>query len=314
VAEIEVNNCKPKRRPSYIGPLVLVGLGIIILLGNLGVVGWNAWEMVTHLWPLLLVAIGLDIFLSGRASWGIWITLLAAVFVIGIVASIPIGWHDGDFDWSINTVTESISQPLEGAKTAEIELKAGVNRLVLVSDASTGNLVEGTIALGEEEKLNRDFSVTGGNARYVLSYEKENGIHFSMGNNHNRLWNLHLNGGIPVNLTVNTGVGSSDVDLRQASVTGLKVSTGVGLATVYLPERGNFTAEIRGGVGKVRIVVPQGLAIRIHVQRGLGGLDVSGGLDEITRNEYVTPGYDTAKDKVELRVESGIGEIEIERE
>jgi len=62
-------------RGSLVGPIILIGLGIVFLLNNLGLLSWSVWEVILRLWPILLIAIGLDILLGRRwaccsSPWG----------------------------------------------------------------------------------------------------------------------------------------------------------------------------------------------------------------------------------------------------
>jgi len=66
------------RKVSLVWPLILIGLGIIFLLNNLGALDWDVWFLIVRLWPLLLIAVGLDVLLGRRA--GIWAAL--TVFII----------------------------------------------------------------------------------------------------------------------------------------------------------------------------------------------------------------------------------------
>lgn len=53
---------KPPRRYSgalFFG-LLLVTLGVVLLLGSLGVIDWDIWDSVLRLWPVLIIAGGLD--------------------------------------------------------------------------------------------------------------------------------------------------------------------------------------------------------------------------------------------------------------
>ena len=49
-----------KRRSSLIGPTILIGLGIVFLLNNMGILDWNVWEVIFRLWPVLIIAAGLS--------------------------------------------------------------------------------------------------------------------------------------------------------------------------------------------------------------------------------------------------------------
>ena len=49
-----------KNRVSMIGPVILIGLGVVLLLNNLEVLPWSIWGALFRLWPVLLVAVGLE--------------------------------------------------------------------------------------------------------------------------------------------------------------------------------------------------------------------------------------------------------------
>ncbi len=52
-------------RPRVAGlvlSLVLVAVGIVLLLNNLGVLHWAVWRRIIHFWPLVLVLSGAWLF------------------------------------------------------------------------------------------------------------------------------------------------------------------------------------------------------------------------------------------------------------
>ena len=47
------------RRRSFAGPVVLIVMGIVFLLGNMGVLTWNVLGLwFAHYWPMLLILWG----------------------------------------------------------------------------------------------------------------------------------------------------------------------------------------------------------------------------------------------------------------
>lgn len=50
--------------------LVLVAIGAVVLLRNLGHFSEGLWQTVLKLWPLVIVFIGLEILLSSRKGGG----------------------------------------------------------------------------------------------------------------------------------------------------------------------------------------------------------------------------------------------------
>ncbi len=49
-----------RQRHSIFFPLLLIVIGIIFLLENLGILQGSAWDLILRLWPLLLVVMGVD--------------------------------------------------------------------------------------------------------------------------------------------------------------------------------------------------------------------------------------------------------------
>jgi lia operon protein LiaF len=77
---------RPERSPirgSLAGPAVLIGLGIVFLLNNLGYLGWGIWDTLLRLWPVLLIAVGLDLLIGRRSALGSALLALLVVAALG---------------------------------------------------------------------------------------------------------------------------------------------------------------------------------------------------------------------------------------
>lgn len=295
-----------KSRASLFGPLILIGLGVLLLLSNLGVMNLNLWELIFRFWPLFLVAAGLDLLLGRRANSG---ALIALLLVVGLVlGGIWLGYvRSNAFEGGQG---QAISQLRKGASRATIELESSVSQMKINAGATGEQLVEGTIALHNNEDLQTDFQVTDGTAYYSLRSDSGSFILPNFGRREDGLWNLRLNAETPTKLAVSTGVGSADLNLELLTVTELDVSTGVGAVEITLPARGNFDAAIEGGVGEIVVLIPDTLAAQITANAGLGSVHVEG--DFLQRNgEYTSPDFETATDRVTLSVDGGVGSITI---
>lgn len=89
------------------------------------------------------------------------------------------------------------------------------------------------------------------------------------------------------------------------------MNTGIGQATLTLPGQGRLRAEVNGGIGETIIFIPVGMAARIKVDTGLGGIQVTGNYQR-QGDVYLSPGYDTAENRVDLDVDGGMGKITIQ--
>ena len=63
---------KPPRRRSrsFFWPIMLISVGVLFLLSNLGIVAWSTWNLIWRFWPLVLVAVGIDVFFGQRSAFG----------------------------------------------------------------------------------------------------------------------------------------------------------------------------------------------------------------------------------------------------
>lgn len=295
-----------KRRASLFGPIILIGLGVLLLLSNLGVLNLNLWELIFRFWPLFLVAAGLDLLLGRRANSG---ALVALVLVVGLViGGIWLGYVQPNA--FAGGQGQTITQSLEGATRATVAIETSISQMQINAGATGTQLVEGSVALHNNEELQTDFQQTEGTAYYTLKSDSRSFILPNFGRREAGLWNLRLNANVPTALAISTGVGSATLDLELMDLTALEVSTGVGEVEITLPARGNFDAAIEGGVGEIVVLVPDTLAAQINANAGLGSVRVDG--DYIQRNgEYRSPDFDTADDRVILTVDGGIGAITI---
>ena len=300
-----------RRRGGFAWPLILIALGVIFLLNNMGILSWSVWDVIWRLWPVLLIAIGLDILFGRRSAIG---SLIALVLVIAVIAgavwlaAVATPMVTGQLFTGRTLTTDRVVQELAGATSADVRIAFGAGSLRIGALKDSGNLIEGTVATGRGERILRDFQLNGGVAHFELRNE---GMSFGpFGWRHgDRTWGLDLSSSVPMALNVSTGVGQSTLDLSSLKVTDLRVSSGVGQTEVWLPAQGRVTARVSGGVGQLIVTIPEGMAATIHGSAGLGGLSVASRFARQGGGDYVSANYTTADDRVDLDISGGVGEV-----
>lgn len=291
----------PAYRPVAVWPLVLIAGGVVLFAANFGWLRWDALWSVWYLWPLVVIAVGVDVLLRGQHR------LLVVIGTLLVGAAIYAG-TSGSLGGGALLGSETISQGLEGASRAQVKIGTGVTRLVVRGDPATDLLVAGTVTPLRGETIERSFEVVGGVARFTIDSESRfTTVPFGRGG----VWELTLSGRVPLTLDVDTGVGAADLDLSQAELERLDLDTGVGDTRVVLPARGRYAVGIDTGVGAVTVSVPRGLAARIEVSRGVGGVSVPSRFVPSGADVYVSPDYATARHRVDLRIDSGVGAVRI---
>jgi hypothetical protein len=297
---------RPRRGGSLVGPLILIGLGTIFLLNTLGVASWDLWKVLARLWPVVLIAIGLELLIGRRSRAASLLVIVAAVAVLAGAA------------WYLSAHTapggqEVIGQALDGATRADVTIQPGVASLHVGGSAGAGRLIDGTVDRARGERLDRSSSRDGDTARFTLKSGGERSFpFFGLRYGGDNAWDLQLNPDLPTRLKVSTGVGQSTLDLQRLQLTGLDVNTGVGQTTITLPARGQFSANVDAGVGDVTVKIPVGMAARIRVQPGLGDSQLPSGYQR-QGDWYVSPGYDTAQQRVDMEVHGGVGRLPVEQ-
>ena len=153
---------RPPRRRSFAGPIVLIAIGVVFLLGNLGLLSWhNIGIWFAHFWPLLLILWGgiklLEYYLAQRAgerASGIGaggVILIILLIAGGLTASIlaRVNWENlggsmdvGDEDFaSIWGKTYEASDTLEQPFTAGNSLRINSSHGDIVINAWDENKV-----------------------------------------------------------------------------------------------------------------------------------------------------------------------------
>ena len=266
------------RRSTLFWGVILVLFGILLLLNSLGILTVNVWGMI---WPLILIAVGLGIL------WGILV---------------------GDPTAGV----EEATIPLEGAGRARVRVQHGAGRLQVDSSAGPGELVTGTFRGGLAHRVRRD-----GDALDVEMRTPPHNLPFFMmpwnwGRRGGLDWSVGLNSEIPISLSLETGASDVRLDLADLRVTELRLQTGASATRLTLPANAGHTrAEIHSGAASVSVRVPSGVAARIRAKSGMAEVKIDRNRFPRTGDTYQSPDYDTASNKVDLYVETGVGSMDI---
>ena len=272
------------RRWSIVAGAILVLIGIRIigdrLLDFLGLnfrIGWLFW-------PLVLIGVGVWIIQGyGRG-----------------------GWKGGDVP------REDASIPLDGATEAFIRIQHGAGRLSFSAGAAADLLLAGSFGGGLDARSTRD-----GGKLSVEMRIKERDVTRFIGNwgrgRHGFLdWDFKLRQGIPLSLVLETGANETRADMTDLMVSDVRLKTGASSTVMNLPARAGLTrVAVESGAASVKLRVPDGVAARIRVSSALSGITISAARFPRQGDYYVSADWDSAPNKADITVESGVGSIEV---
>lgn len=207
--------------------------------------------------------------------------------------------------------TESKSVALEGATSADIEIRMGVGELRISAEPSSTQLLQAQFTYSPETwKPEVTYRVSG--ARGVLVVAQPETIR-DLGQRATNTWDLKLGGGVPTNVRLKLGVGESDVDLRGLDLSGLEVTTGVGEATVDLsgPRSTDFSARVQSGVGNLTLRLPRDVGVRVSGrQGGVGEMSADGFIAQ--GNAWVNEAWSGTGPKIDIGLTRGVGDVTLE--
>jgi hypothetical protein len=252
-----------------------------------------------------LIALGIDLLIGRRSTWGalIALVLILAVFV-GSVLLLPLvdsardSVQVGGYSWDPDQVEQ-----------ASVDIQSRWTLLRVGALSGEGSLAEGEIELGGNERLIDDFVVEGESARLAL--RSQGGAFNMFGFAGLRDWDLDLSPEIPLNLRVQVSVGQAELDLTDLLLADLDVRVIVGQAVVTLPSEGDFDARIEGVFGETVVVIPHGLPVRILFDTGLASRTVPLGYIKQGDDVYLSPTYGEAASRVELVLTQPIGVVRV---
>ena len=299
-------NERRSRGVSIFGPLLLVTIGVILLLNTMGTLDWSIWWQLLRLWPILLVAAGLDLLIGRRSILG---SVVAAILIIAILGLAV--WFVISDTVEVGTyTTEQIRQPLGAATRAQVIVDPGVGVLQIEALPEGANLVEGEVRLSSGERIEQDFSVTGSQATYELRTAERAFGPFNWGWSDRRVWDLGFSPRPTLALEADLGAGEAILDLTGLTLSDLRVDVGLGRLEITLPAEGQLDGKLEGAIGQTLIIVPEGMAVRIQADTGLAGRDIPAGWQQEV-DVITSPGYGTAENRTELQGGQAIGLLEV---
>jgi Domain of unknown function (DUF5668) len=338
------------KRDKLMPGVILVLIGAVVLLRNFGYLHFH-WSNLIYLWPVFLVIGGVNLILShNRTIWATLIRIAVVVLGFGILLFGDFGnrpyWGptfyfnhhghnddkdndnddadsgDDDSDDSDSTMHPGAMVKVDGNSFYHTPFTTGTKlaRLNLSGGGTTYNLSDTT-----NELFNANVKEFSG--RYTLKTRTEDSVSvvdFNMNNEHRRSFTWGDNKSNTATLKLNTnplwdvnikaGATSLDFDLAKFKVRSLVLSGGAASFSIKLgqPVADNTKVTISSGVSDITISVPKDAACMITSSTGLSSNNFDG-FNSDGNNEYKTPGFDAAKNKIYITISGGLSDFKVRR-
>lgn len=313
---------RPRRRrpPSVFWPLMFIGAGVMLLLSNLGYLPWQSWGVLWRLWPLLLVALGIDVLIGRRSAIGAIISGLLILALIGTIVVVALFAQNipGVSDWiqPPEFRHDHVESSLTNVERAEVDIDWNSAPGYLSALEDSPNLIEADVDYLGDLIFRTD--VRGGRADVKLD-SRLSVIGFwawPLGDQSDKRWDVGLSPDVPLDLTLDAGSGPCDFDLTNLQISGLALDVSSGPIDLVLPSGSTFEAKIDGSSGPLTIILPRSVGARVVLDSGSGPFS-PGARFELVRGKlrddgtWETDNYDTAEHTITLEIDQGSGPISI---
>lgn len=293
------------RGEGYVSATLVAGVGMLFLLSNLGYATVDGWMIILRLWPLLLLAIGLDLLIGRRWTWSAPLAILAGLALTAVVF-----WVVANPAFAGQAaVTRPIQLARSGAVSADGVIELPFGRLDLAAGAEGDVLLSGEMAGLSPENVTDSVTLENGVAIFKLQGHGVSGYLPFTNRTGQETWRLRLNPAVTYALDISRPVGDSRIDLTGLTLSRLSVGSPIGKTTLILPKEGVFTATIDAAVGLTEIYVPRGASVRIEFNRALTSTTQPG--DFVVEGGTVrSPAY-AAGSGIDLTVNAAVGAIHV---
>jgi hypothetical protein len=329
------------RYRSLFWPIVLIGVGVFWLLGNLDILPEHSLWTLLRLWPLALIVIGLDIMIGRRSP------VIGALIGFGAVALVLVlvfaGPSLGLTPPETELVTERFTEGIGNATSARIDLDLDVGKTTIDALSDPNTLIDAEITYVGEI----NFDVQGDKQKTISISHRAPQFDFgdwfliTDTDKKRAWWDISLSPEIPLTLNIDGSIGQSILDLSELQIEDLEVDGDVGDFQITLPAtEKTYDVDINGGVGAFEVIlergaavnltidgdvgefiidVPADAAVRVDADIDVGNINVPSNFVRLSGDDHVvgesgiweTPGFDDAKVKIVIVFKGGVGDLTV---
>lgn len=294
------------RGDGYVGAVIWGGLGVFLLLNNLGMMPNASWTVLFRWWPVLLIAAGLDLII-GRHS--IWSAIIGLVLGVALLAGIV--WLSMGTASAHQIETYDMQYALGEAETIHANISATAGELTIKGGAEPGNAAEVAISKSANEQIRDEYYVQDDRGYFDLDNEGLFVLYPAFqGASAKSVWDVSFNEDVPLVLDSQLIAGDQRFNLNELSVKRFDVKTIFGRTTIVMPRKETFDGNAEVIFGELLVFVPEDAAVCIYADTGITSVDLPDGY--IRKDDLIlSPNADTNEDCMELNLNQAIGGLRI---
>jgi hypothetical protein len=216
------------------------------------------------------------------------------------------GWMIVNVYWKPSfSAGETFTIPLREAKSVGYKFAHGAAQIEIAGGAPSGTALVGVSAAGmnQQSQLNGD--------RLDVKVEAGPSLLPFIGPM-DGVWRYQITQAVPVTLKIEAGASKLDINLQDVLASRIELKTGASTVDLTLPAHGASLLEVEAGAASINVRIPDTTAARIHVKSGVTAINVDEKrFPQLDSGMYQSANFDTATDRAEIIVQSGMGSITV---
>lgn len=269
---------------------------------SIGVLNWSVFEALYKLWPLLLVAVGINIIFRNNAIIRVvvWLVLLAVIVSYSFFVNIR---YDGA---KVLTTGHSTYEKL--AETKNGELKVALGGIKIDVDSKTNNLMDADISGSD---ITKEINYNSSKDTAYINFDRKK-YFFPNPDRISEECLLHLNNDVIWDLDFKVGAVKGTLDMTDLKVKDMNVDVGAGKFDMLFGDKFKSTnVTINAGASSIDLTIPKSTGVRVKMNEAISKNNLNELGWEKRDGYYISPEYSTAENKIDFEVHMGVGKFEI---
>lgn len=282
--------------------LILVILGILLLLNNLGFLTWSVWKSLFDLWPLILVVIGLNIIFKNIKL------VMAIAWLLFFAAIIGYGFYlQAQHDSMLSITGKDFSLEIHPETTYGIlNLKLGGGELELLS--TSNKLMEAHIS---NAYINHKTDYSSDRKTVEIYVNQVSPGKISI--NEKACYTFMLNDRLTWEIDGDIGAVNATVDLADLKVKDLDLDVGAAnLKLIFGSLYDQTNVDIDAGASNLELVIPGNVGTRIKMEGLLKDTNLKSLNWQHEDDYYLSPNYHESDKKLHIQVNMAAGKLDVQ--
>jgi len=288
-------------RDQIVSGIILIGIGVMFLLANMGLVSWWSFSALFEFWPLILVVVGINIMFKKNTI----VSVISWVLFFGVL----IGFSMYNFNGDIANARPGVHNMTirKQADTNEGELKLVLGGVKMNLSSTDNQIFDASYSSRDIRTEERHID-----DKVIIKVEPKTKNKFVKTNSESESFNAKLNTDLVWDIDASIGAVSGELDFSDLSIQNLDLDIGAGNVDLYMGSKSSQSnVEINTGASKLKLYIKEDVGVKMSLNGIMKKTNLSG-LGWVKEGDYYySQNYQDAKSKINFDINVGVGKLDI---